>query len=136
MRRATLFLLPALLAGLLLSGCPGSEFVPLPPGSGQGDYAGQFTNDDESQVYGDFEFSIDNNGALSGDGLLQGRKVDLEGILAGDGTLTGFMTDSVTQISGNFDANLISGVLVGDFIMPQNNGDPDLEGLWDANLQP
>lgn len=120
---------------LLLAGCPGSEFVPLPPGSGQGDYVGRFTNDDESEVFGEFELTIDENGAVDGDGILNGRQIDLEGILAGDGTLTGFITDTVNQLGGNFDGNLINNTLIGDFRLEQPAGNADFEGLWDAALQ-
>ena len=121
---------------LALAGCPGSEFVPLPPGSGQGDYVGRFTNDDESEVYGEFELSIDVNGALSGDGLLNNRQIELEGILATDGTLTGFITDKVNQLGGSFDGNLFNNTLIGDMRIEQPAGNPDFEALWDAVLQP
>lgn len=134
MRQLALFLFCC--CSLLLAGCPGSEFVPLPPGSGQGDYVGRFTNDDESEIYGEFELTIDVNGAVDGDGLLNDRQIDLEGILAADGTMTGFITDSLTQLGGNFDGNLINNTLIGDFRIEQPAGNPDFEGLWDAALQP
>ncbi|MCC7476941.1 hypothetical protein IT575_00665 [bacterium] len=128
-------LLSLLALMLLASSCPGSEFVPLPPGSGQGDYVGRFTNDDESEIFGEFELTVDENGAVDGDGLLNGRQIDIEGILSGSGELTGFLTDRLTQLGGTFDGNLVSNTIIGDFRMQQLGGDADLEGLWDAALQ-
>ncbi len=134
MRALALLTLLALVP--LLASCPGSEFVPLPPGSGQGDYVGRFTNDDESEIYGEFELTIDQNGAVDGDGLLLDRQVDIEGILSGSGEFTGFLTDRLTQLGGTFDGNLINNTLIGDFRMQQVGGADDLEGLWDGVLQP
>jgi hypothetical protein len=132
-----LCLIPALLLLALLGGCPGSVIQPLPPGGGEGDYTGQFTDESGDIVYGLFSLSIDSNGVAEGEGQLNGRDVELSGILDGStGVFDGFINDKLTQLGGDFEATLAGNTLVGDFSLDQGAGDPDLVGFWDAVLQP
>jgi uncharacterized protein YceK len=123
----------AWLALLLLAGCPGSVIELLPPGSGPGVYAGQFTSEADDSSLGTLSLTIADMGAVTGNGLLQGRSVEITGVLTGD-TLDGLITDTLSQFSGRFDGQLAGAQLSGDFRLPRQDDD-DLIGLWDAALQ-
>lgn len=136
-----LIVVPALLIALfglaLLGGCPGSVIQPLPEGGGEGHYIGQFTDESGDLVFGQFTLDIDSSGVAEGQGQLSGRDVELSGILDGStGIFDGFINDKLTQLGGDFEANLAGNTLVGDFSLDQGAGDPDLVGFWDAVLQP
>lgn len=120
-------------ATLLLTGCPGAVIQPLPPGTGPGNYAGQFTSDEDDTLIGTFTLTISSVGQVSGTGVIDGRAVSISGTFSGT-QLDGLLTETLTQLSGRFDGLLVGAQLAGDFRLPRDAGS-DLTGLWDAAPQ-
>lgn len=114
----------------LLASCPGSIAMPLPEGSGQGKYIGQFLDDTGTAVLGTFEMEIEDTGAMEGDGRLNNRDVELVGFYDGD-TLQGWISDDLTGRSGEFDGYLEGNNMLGSFELEGPDGSP-IEGFWDA----
>lgn len=129
MMRISLTILLLAVAGLL-SACPGSVAMPLPAGSGQGDYIGQFLDDTGTLVLGTFEMDIEDTGAMEGDGKLNNRDVKLVGYF--DGTrLEGWISDDLTGFTGEFDGTPEGNNMLGSFELQAEDGSP-IEGFWDA----
>ena len=114
----------------LLGGCPGSIAMPLPDGSGQGEYIGQFLDDTGTLVLGSFEMEIADTGAMEGDGKLNNRDVELVGFFDGD-TLQAWVSDDLTGRSGEFDGVPEGNNFLGSFEIQGPDGD-QIEGFWDA----
>src|SRR5215207_9221848 len=99
----------ALLAVLLLAGCPGSIITPLPPGFGPGVYHGTFQAEDSSGDFtdaGQLVITVGNAGQVSATGELLGRSVIVTGLLDADGRLDGTISDTLSDFSGNFSGQL------------------------------
>ena len=114
-----------------LSACPGSIATPLPEGSGQGEYIGQFLDDTGTLVLGTFEIEIEPTGAMEGDGKLNTSDVELVGFFDGT-TLQGWISDDLTGRSGEFDGAPEGNNFLGSFEIQGPDGD-QIEGFWDAS---
>lgn len=114
-----------------LCGCPGSVLEPLPPGGGQGNYVGRFTDEADTQVFGSFELEIDELGVVEGSGLLNGRDVDIRGILTGD-DIDGYIDDTLIHTTGSFEGRRTVAGYLGEFNLDQGPEAPDIFGFWDC----
>ena len=114
-----------------LCGCPGSTIQPLPPGGGQGNYVGRFTDEADEVVFGTFEIEIDELGVVDGSGLLNGRDVDIRGILNGD-EIDGYIDDTLIHTTGSFEGRRTVSGYLGEFDLDQGPDAPDIFGFWDC----
>jgi len=106
---------------------------PLPPGGGQGEYAGQFTDEADTEVLGTFELEIDDVGAVSGSGLLSEREINITGVLNAD-EVDAYIDDAITHRSGRFRGRRSgSGGYTGEFWIDREEGTGDLEGYWNCS---
>lgn len=121
-----------LILGLVaLTGCPGSVMQPLPPGGGQGDYIGRFTDEADTIVMGSFEMEIDDLGVMEGSGLLNGRTIEIRGVLSND-EIDGYIDDTLIHTTGRFEGRRTGSGYIGEFNLDQGPSDPDVFGYWDA----
>jgi hypothetical protein len=124
----------ASLTCLLLSACPDSLFQPLPAGSAQGAYAGQFLASDESTVLGTLSLQVDTAGAVTGSGQVDGRSVELAGTVAA-GKVVVYLTDTLNGLAGRLRGDASQAVLGGDFELARPAGQEQLEGYWECAPQ-
>lgn len=122
------------LAVCVFCGCPGAVVQPLPPGGGQGNYTGRFTDEADTVVFGSFDMEIDELGVVKGSGLLNGRDVDIRGILEGD-NISGYIDDTLIHTTGQFDGRRSASGYYGEFNLDQGPDAPDIYGYWDCVIK-
>jgi hypothetical protein len=126
-----LLIAPVSAAVLGLVACTGQDFALLPAGAGS--YSGDFSAGGADN--GDLTLRIRDSGQLSGSGDVAGFTIELRGVLHADGRLEGFITESVSQRSGEFNGQLAGTQLSGDWRFDPS-GSQVLQGAWTAALNP